>query len=45
MEDSYDEVDIDMSNTEAPEYRWWCQNCVLVVAGIDGIYPLSITTK
>ena len=32
-EDSYDAVDIEASNTEAPEYGWWFPNCVIVVAG------------
>ena len=33
MEDSSYAVYIKAYNTEAPEYRWWCPNCVLVVAG------------
>ena len=32
-DNSSDPVDIEVSNTEAPEYIWWCPNCVLVVAG------------
>ena len=32
-DNSSDLVDIEVSNTEAPEYIWWCPNCVLVVAG------------
>ena len=30
-----DAVDIEASNTEAPEDGWWCPNCVLVVAGTN----------
>ena len=26
-------MDIEASNTEDPEDGWWCQNCVIVVAG------------
>ena len=30
--DSSDAVDIEASNTEAPEDGWWCSKCVLVMA-------------
>ena len=32
-EDSSDAVDIEASNTEAPEDGWWCPNCMIAVAG------------